>query len=287
MDLQAISGAATIAVACAIVFLLAAKSWGFLVRALSAQPSFGDSIMCEAAERFRDRLAHLTREQATYLGSALVFIVMYVAATLLDGSGLFVGYPDWQLYILLAALVAAAVFVLYRLVRTILEWRRVCFIRDANIAVGHQLQRIAAGQGLAYHDVRTPAGIIDHVLIGRAGVYAVNVIARRHLKKGAAMLKGNQVVFSQGSDPEPVVDIAARCQQLRKQFRKETGSNIRVRSVIAVPGWEIARQIGEEHLLVNERTLPMITGWRNRSDHLLNEDADSLQDYLTRLCRRR
>lgn len=287
MDLQAISGAATIAVACAIVFLLAAKSWGFVIRAFSAHPSFGDSIMHEAAERFRERLAHLTREQAAYLGSALVFVVMYVAATLLDGSGLFVGYPEWQLYILLAALVAAAAFVVYRLGRTLLEWRQVCFVRDANVAIGHQLQRIAAGHGRAYHDVRTPAGIIDHVMIGRSGVYAVNVIARRHLKKGSAMLKGNQVAFSHGTDPEPVVAIAARCKQLQKQFRNETGSDIRVRSVIAVPGWDIARQNGEDHLLVNERTLPMITGWRNRSDHLLNEDVESLQGYLTQLCRRR
>lgn len=287
MDLQAISGAATIAVACAIVFLLAAKSWAFVIRAFSAHPSFGDSIMFEAAERFRDRLAHLTREQATWLGSAVVFVVMYVAATLLDGSGLFIGYPDWQLYLLLAALVAAAVFATYRLGRTILEWRRVCFVRDANVAIGHQLQRIAAGHGRAYHDVKTPAGIIDHVMIGTSGVYAVNVIARRHLKQGAVMLKGNHVVFSQGAQPEAIVDIAARCKQLQKQFRNETGSDIRVRSVIAVPGWDIARQNGEEHLVVNERTLPMITGWRNRSDHLLNEDVDSLQDYLTRLCRRR
>jgi hypothetical protein len=287
MDLQAISGAATIAVACAIVFLIAAKSWGFIIRAFSAHPSFADSIMFEAAERFRDRLAHLTREQATYLGSAVVFVVMYVAATLLDGSGLFIGYPDWQLYILLAALVAAAAFVTYRLGRTILEWRRICFVRDANVAVGHQLQRIAAGHGRAYHDVRTPAGVIDHVMVGSSGVYAVNVIARRHLRQGSAMLKGNQVVFSHGGDPEPIVDINARCKQLQKQFRSETGSDIRVRSVIAVPGWDIARQNDEDHLLVNERTLPMITGWRSRSDHLLNEDVSSLQDYLTGLCRRR
>ncbi len=287
MDLQAISGAATIALACAIVFLLAAKSWGLVIRTFSAHPSFGESIMHEAAERFRDQLAQLTREQATYLGSALVFVVMYVAASLLDGSGLFAGYPEWQLWILLVALVAAAAFAVYRLGRTILEWRRICFVRDANVAIGHQLQRIAAGHGRAYHDVRTPAGIVDHVMVGRAGVYAVNVIARRHLKKGAAMINGNQVVFSKGGEPEPLVAIAARSKQLQKQFRNETGSDIRVRSVIAVPGWDIARQNGEDHLLVNERTLPMISGWRNRSDHLLNEDVDALQEYLTRLCRRR
>ena len=65
------------------------------------------------------------------------------------------------------------------------------------------------------------------------------------------------------------------------------GHKVRVRSVIAVPGWDIGEQASENHLLVNERTIPMLRGWRDQSDYLMNEDVDALQKELTARCRRR
>lgn len=286
MDIQAISDAATIAIACSIVFLIAARCWFRLLRVFSSHPSFADSIMSEAAQRFRDQLLALSRKQSTYFGALLVFVVMYAAASAFQGPQLFEGYPDWQLYILLAALVAAACFASYRITRTLVSWRQVQFMRDANIAIGHQLQRIAAGNGRAYHDVTTTAGIVDHVFLGHDGVYAINVIARRPVKQGSAQLLGNEILFSKAKQAQSIVDIVATVNRLQKEFGFQTGHSIRVRSVIAVPGWDILEQSGSDHLLVNERTLPMITGWKDKADYLMNEDVGSLQDYLTDLCKR-
>jgi len=61
---------------------------------------------------------------------------------------------------------------------------------------------------------------------------------------------------------------------------------VRVRSVIAVPGWEVNEQAREEHLIVNDRSLPMLRGWKDQSDYLMNEDVDALQRELTARCRR-
>lgn len=286
MDIQAISDAATVAVACAIVFLIVAKSWQLLSQVFSISPSFADSIMSEAAQRFRDQLRLLSRQQSTYLGAGLVFIVMYVAASLFQGPQLFVGYPDWQLYILLTALVAAALFALYRLLHTVITWRQVRFIRDANIAIGHQLQRIASGHGRAYHDVPTTAGVVDHLLLGHSGVYAINVVAKRHLKKGSVELDGNTLLFSTCKKSLSIVEDVAKSHRLTKELRKQTGHNINVRSVIAVPGWHVSEQTCTDNLLVNERTLPMISGWKDQADYLMDEDVEKLQKYLTEICKR-
>ena len=74
--------------------------------------------------------------------------------------------------------------------------------------------------------------------------------------------------------------------RLQKELSKKTGHDIRVRSVIAVPGWDINEQTSAEHLLVNERNLPMISGWKDQADYLMDEDVTTLQTYLTELCRR-
>jgi hypothetical protein len=287
MDIEAISGAATVALASTLLFLLVAKSWAALNRSVGSTPNFADSIMQEAAQRFRDELERLSASQAIYLSGTLVFLVLFVAAYVLQARSLFEGYPAWQLWLQIGFLAVAALLAAWRLGRTILARREVKFVRDANVAVGHQLQQISTGANRVFHDVRTSAGIVDHVLVGQTGVYAINVVARRGAKNGSAVLSNNTIQFSNKDDTVSVVDVTAGSIRLEKEIARILGHKVRVRSVLAVPGWNIGEQSSDKHLLVNERTIPMLRGWRDQSDYLMNEDVDALQKELTARCRRK
>jgi len=287
MDIDAISGAATVALTSTILFLLVAKSFSALSRSVSSTPSFADSIMQESAQRFRDELDHLSRSQAIYLSGALVFLVLFAAAYILRAQDLFAGYPSWQLWLQIAFLSLASGFATWRLARTILVRRHVKFVRDANVAIGHQLQQISTGANRVFHDVVTTAGIVDHVLVGQTGIYAVNVVARRGAKNSSAVLSGQELAFSDTDTATPLVDVTASTARLEKEICQLLGHKIRVRSVIAVPGWDIGEQANERHLLVNERTIVMLRGWKDQSDYLMNEDVDLLQKELTARCRRK
>lgn len=284
MDIEGFSGAATVALASTIVFVLIAKSWQIISRSVSSHPSFADSIMREAAQRFRDEFDRLTSTQSTYLSAGLVFVVLFVAAYVLEAERLYIGYPLWQLYLFLIVLLAGGLLVLFRLVQTILTRHRIRLLRDANIAIGHQLQRIAAGFGRVYHDVETSAGIIDHIIIGQNGAYAVNVFARRPAKNGNVQLDNNTLLFEPAGKIRSIVATAKKTAALEREFRRMLDHRVRVRSVIAVPGWQVTGQPSEEHLLVNDRSLPMLRGWKDQADYLMNEDVDALHKLLTSRC---
>jgi len=286
MDLTAISAAATVAIAGTVIFVFIARSWQTLARVFGAHPSFPDSIMREAAQRLRDELDRLSRTQATYLCAGLIFVLLFVIAHTFDAGSLFAGYPEWQLRLLLGFLVFAALLAAWRLVRTILAWRTLRFMRDASIAVGHQLNRLDSQHGRVYHDVETSTGIVDHVLVGQGGIYAVNVVARRNRRAGSVRLDANELVFADSDDTVSIVDIASRTSRLERELRPFAGAKLRVRSVIAVPGWDIDAQHDDRHLIVNERTLPMLTGWKDQDDYLMNEDVESVQAQLTERCTR-
>jgi hypothetical protein len=286
MNIEAISGSATVAIACTFAFLLAAKSWQLVARSLSAHPNFADSIMREAAQRFRDDFEALSRKQATYLGACLMFVFIFAVAHTFEAHQLFEGYPRHQLYLLLATLLAAAGFAVYRLACTIREWRQVRFLRDANIAVGHSLQQTATGHGRVYHDVPTSAGVVDHVIVGRGGIYAVNVVAHRALRRETVALSDHELCFKPDGHTIPLADIAAKTTKLEQELRDLLKNAVRVRSVIAVPGWRAESQSNEGHLVVNERTLPMLRGWRDEADYLMDEDVEALQEHLTTTCKR-
>ena len=285
MDIENISGAATVALSCTIVFVLIAKSWQVLSRSVGPAPSFADSIMREAAQRFRDEFERLSSSQSTYLSAALVFAVLFVSARELNAERLFAGYPAWQLYVVLGVVGAGAFLALFQLARTILSRQRIRLLRDANIAIGHQLQSISAGFGRVYHDVETSAGIIDHVIVGQSGAYAINVCARRPIRNGSVQLEGNELVFQPRGPSESIVQTSARTAALEREFRRLLDHRVRIRSVLAVPGWQVNSQSSEDHLVVNDKSLPMLRGWRDRSDYLMDEDVDSLHQLLTTRCR--
>ena len=149
MDIESFSGAATVALASTIVFVLVMKSWQLIARNVHSAPRFSDSIMREAAQRFRDEFDRLSNTQANYLSAALVFVVLFIAAYVLQAERLYAGYPDWQLYLFVVVMSIGGLLALARLIQTFVTRQHVRLLRDANIAIGHQLQRIAAGFGLS------------------------------------------------------------------------------------------------------------------------------------------
>jgi len=281
MDIESFSGAATVALASTIVFLLISKSWQIISRTVSSTSSFSDSIMREAAQRFRDEFDRLSTAQSTYLSAGLVFVVLFVAAYALNAERLYSGYPVWQLHLFTAVLAVGGALALFRLVKTFITCQQVRFLRDANIAIGHQLQRIATGFGRVYHDVETSSGIIDHIIIGQNGVYAINVFAQRPAKNGSVEIDNNDLVFSPSGKAQSILQTGKRTAALERDFRRLLDHRVRVRSVIAVPGWQIQEQSSEEHLLVNDRSLPMLRGWKDQADYLMNDDVDALHEMLT------
>ena len=97
---------------------------------------------------------------------------------------------------------------------------------------------------------------------------AFNVVARRPARKGTVRLAGHELHFLPRDKQVSIVDISAKTTRLEKDFRQLLKHSVRVRSVIAVPGWHAESQASEGHLIVNERTLPMFRGWKDEADYL-------------------
>ena len=167
-----------------------------------------------------------------------------------------------------------------------MERRQIKLLRDANIAIGHQLQHTAVGFGRVFHDIQTANGIVDHVVVGQGGIYAVNVIARPSAKNGTVEIRDNDLRFLPGERDICIVDTVAKTSRLERELSVMLNHRIRIRSVIAVPGWQIHGQTSDDHLVVNENNLPMLWGWKDKADYLMDEDVQAIHEQLTSRCRR-
>jgi hypothetical protein len=283
MSIETLSAAATISLAGAGLFALIARSWHALSRRAAGAGYFADCILSEAAERFRVEHERERRRQVTYLASGLVFLLAFAALALMP-QRLFDGLALWQLAIVLAAVGIAGAFAVYRAARNAIALRHLGYLRDANIAIGHGLQKIRGNLTRVFHDVPCGGEVIDDVLVGLHGVYAVYVLARRPGKRNAVRLRGDRLAFAPGRHVVSVAPYVARSERLSAQLAKVLKHPVRVRTVIAVPGWEIEEQAGHDCLMVNEQNLVMIRGWKDRQDYLLNEDVEALHELLAGRC---
>jgi hypothetical protein len=286
MNVEALSVAATIALLSTLVFLLLAKSWHAISRSLDSAGSFRGSIMLEAAQRCRDEMERLTRRLHVYLTCALVFAVVFAVSYLLRPDDAFGDLPDWQHIGILSVLGTVSLFAAGRFFAVLLARRRTRFVRDATIAAGHGLQRLTANSNRVFYDVPCASGVIDNVIVGLHGVYAVHVVARRAGKNNRVRLDGDMLSFTPGIHSLSLEEFAQRTTQLEREFRKILKHDVRVRCVVAVPGWEIESQASQTHLIVNERNLAMLRGWKDQNDYLMNEDVEKLQESLTDRCTR-
>jgi hypothetical protein len=286
MSLAALSGPTTIALASTFVFLLIVKSWHVIGQSLVTTTRFPNSIMLEAAQRFRDELERLGREQSLFLIAALVFTVIFAVTYLFPPQGMFEELPQWQLILVLVICAAAVVYTVYRLIHIVIKKRRLAFVRDANMATGHACQKLNANQNRVFHEVRSGAGVIDNVVVGRHGIYAITVVARKPGKDNTVSLRGDKLTFAPGNVSMSVARSGLKAGELAKEIGRLLNNKVRVRCVVVIPGWEVDSQASEAYLAVNERNLTMITGWKDPNDFLMNEDVDKVQKMLTERCTR-
>lgn len=283
MNITSLSSAATVALATTIAFLLIARSWAAISRIMGARHYFAASFLRESAQRYRDDFERLSDAQSIYFAGALVFTMLFAAAYMLEAERLFAGYPDWQIYLQLGFLSLTALFAGYKVATTFLATHETRFLRDASLAIGHQLNQMSSGIVHVYHDVPTSAGVIDHVVVCNLGVFGVNVVARRAKRGQAVRIHNNRLHFSGEEDSVSIGYVLARNARLGKRLRQVTQQHVHVRSVIALPGWEISEQEDERHLLVNERNASMLLGWKDTASFLLDDDVAAIRQQLAKL----
>ena len=122
--------------------------------------------------------------------------------------------------------------------------------------------------------------MIDHVLVGSTGIYLIDVVARRPGRDNYVRLVNDHLTFASSKTTLSIVNSYTKAKQLSRELRGIVGHPVRVRTVVAVPGWEIASQASDEVLLINEHSVGMMRGWKDERDHLSGDDVEIIQNHL-------
>lgn len=127
---------------------------------------------------------------------------------------------------------------------------------DGEIATAQELNQLMLHGHYVYHDFPAEDDFnIDHVVIGPAGVFAVETKARPKPKaKGKQSVKvsydGESLKFPDGQEPKFISQAIDQAKWLAKFLNKSVGKPVYVTPVLALPGWMVDRLTDNGNLLV-------------------------------------
>lgn len=267
-----------------VLFWLAAWIAGFFVGRIPQRLPFANELPADAGGGDRRRYREAGRELAALFGGLLVALLAAALAWVFARNGS--GFPagSWLLATGAGVALVLAIGAVWRLVVVWLRRRRHRFEWAARAMVGHVLRRLAFTGNRVFHDAVVEGTRIDHVVVGKRGVFAVNVVARRVPKdvdgRAAAELRNGKLWLAGNVEALPVGDAARNMTLLTAALTRVIGHRVMVRSVLAVPGWHTAPNGAGNHLVLNENNLAMLTSWNPPEAFLMEEDCNEVQKFL-------
>lgn len=185
------------------------------------------------------------------------------------------------------ALIALS-FAAWRFFRLRPQLRALRQAADGEKAVGQFLEELRAHGYKVFHDVVADGFNLDHVVIGRAGVFAVETKTWSKPRTGGARIAFDGSLLKVG-DRKPVDRVVsqARAQAawLRELLHASTGRAFVVRSIVLFPGWYIEPAPGStrEIWVLNPKALP---AFLEHEEAVLSEPDVTLAAYhLSRFIR--
>ena len=119
---------------------------------------------------------------------------------------------------------------------------------DAELAVGQELDQLMREGAVVFHDMPADRFNIDHVVIARQGVFAVET--KGYSKPNRAGGKADATVVFDGQSltlPErsgrwAIEQAERQARWLAEWLRSSTGDVVPVTPVVALPGWFVERK---------------------------------------------
>jgi hypothetical protein len=152
---------------------------------------------------------------------------------------------------------------------TIMAWRRLIDIRSYRMgllgeqAMAEQLQRLLPLGCQVFHDVPGDGKWnIDHVVVGPAGVFAIETKYRTKQPGKAGerdhevVFDGNKIHFPSSYDASAPEQANRNARWLANTLSKATGERVTVQPIVALPGWWVTLKTNSDLKVLSGKQVP-------------------------------
>lgn len=253
----------TLVVAFAPIFIAGAclHVWRWYRKQKPLRSPLTRALLRSPGETLRRQVDDLTWDISIWFALLMVLPLMLYAIYLTQNNLGGARMSPWPFSIIA---LGAFGFIMYRLVRDAQKFRNLRQGLDGERAVGQELTELLKDGMSVFHDVQCGQFNIDHVVIGSAGVFAVETKMRAKLKTGrgkqdaAVKVDGDRLLFPNWTETKWVAQARRQAQWLAGSLSSTTGERVDVKAVLALPGWYIQFASPSDVLVLNPKNPRLI-----------------------------
>jgi len=261
-------------------------------RAVARNP-LAHALLRSPGESLRARMAGATLDAAEY--AALALFVLPLAAALLAPQWARQAHPPDRDALLALAGAAGLLqaWLAWRLWRTLGRARSLALEYEAEVAAGQELERLAPLGYRVFHDmpVAERGFSVDHVVVGPAGVFAVETegrAARRARADGGeweVAYDGSSLHFPGWRETRPLEQAVTRADWVRTWLSATVGEMIPVQPLLVLPGWSVKRTAVSGIPVLAARRIGHFFGKLSREPAMSEAMIERLAQQLDLRCR--
>jgi hypothetical protein len=228
-------------------------------KAKKRRSPFSDNFLRSPGESLGNKLQDIQEEVTEILVSSIVMPLIiyaaYISTVHLEGPDVSFG----ALSLLIGFGVVFEVVVIRRLLKVI-DLRRIYRLGyEGERATGQELNQLMKDGYSVYHDFPANGFNIDHIVVGHAGVYAVETKARSKPTSGDAVkdakvqYDGQTLQFPGWHDSKPLDQAKNQAKWLNKWLTSAVGAPVEVKPVVTLPGWFVERTSSKGIPVINPK----------------------------------
>ncbi len=259
------------------------------LRKKSRSPFSDDSLLRLPGHSLNQQIQELTGNLFFYVFcmfiSALVFINTIMIAS--PNMGITAIFGTYQLTI--GALILLLAIFLFKIIKAMNYRNKLRLGYEGELVTAQELTRLMPEGNHVFHDFPAGKFNIDHVVVGPAGVFAVETKTRsKHVsgnnqKDAKAIYTGNAIAFPNFSDTKYLDQAKRQAKWLSNWLKSSIGESVQVIPVVSLPGWFVERQTPYDGMfVVNPRQFKSVI----KSKTSRNIDEKKIQQILHQLERK-
>lgn len=271
------------------IVLIMLYTWRWSIESQRRRSPLTIELIRLPAHGMRAQLDDTSFDTALYMSMAALCPVVFLAIHALDlwrhgRESLLSG--NWFIYFVLA--VVCIFYFSIKLVRVASLRRRLVQAVEAEFATAQHLEILKAKGCKIFHDIQAKNFNIDHVLVSPGGVFAIETKSR--LKPDSGNRKddchvefdGNVLKFPGWVEKKPLEQAQAQARWLQDRLTRSTGEPVKVKPVLALPGWFVDRKGRSDVAVMNPRNNEWMA--KSNSDNSLdNKQIDRISFQLEQL----
>lgn len=161
---------------------------------------------------------------------------------------------------------------------------------ESETAMGQELNQLMRDGAVVFHDIPAEGFNIDHVVVTRGGMYAVETKGRMKPDRGGGTkdatvrFDGEVLSFPDWTDRETLGQARRQAKWLSKWLSRAVGEQVPVKPVVALPGWFVERAGRGDVIVISGREAPsLLKGFQNTT--LSDQQITRIAHQLEQRCR--